>query len=70
MDLLARRCQDCIWNECSQLIDWHAVPSKGTLISALKQAIRLNSHDVVFEICCFWTHRMYRLYQNNGNFIK
>ncbi len=41
----------CIWNEFAELIDWDAVTSKKTPISAVKRAVRKISQDVVFESC-------------------
>ncbi|CAF4596493.1 unnamed protein product, partial [Rotaria socialis] len=36
----------CIWNEFAQVIEWDAVTSKTTLITALKRAVRKISQDV------------------------
>jgi len=60
----------CIWNEFAQLVEWHAVTSKKTLISALKRAVRKISQDVVFESCSSWTNRLYRLSQDKGNYLR
>ncbi|CAF1656820.1 unnamed protein product [Rotaria magnacalcarata] len=60
----------CIWNEFAQLINWDAVTSKRTLITALKRAVRKISQDVAFESCSSWTNRLYRLSQNRGNYLR
>ncbi|CAM2721683.1 unnamed protein product [Rotaria socialis] len=60
----------CIWNEFAQLINWDAVTSKRTLITALKRAVRKICQDVVFESCSSWTNRLYRLSQNRGNYLR
>ena len=60
----------CIWNELAELVDWHSVTSQATLISALKRAVRFISRDVVFESCCCWTNRLYRMSQDNGNYLR
>jgi inhibitor of nuclear factor kappa-B kinase subunit alpha len=60
----------CIWNEFAQLINWDAVTSKTTLISAVKRAVHKISQDVVFESCSSWTNRLYRLSQNKGNYLR
>ncbi|CAM4811068.1 unnamed protein product [Rotaria magnacalcarata] len=60
----------CIWNEFAQLIEWDAVTSKTTLITALKRAVRKISQDVVFESCSSWTNRLYRLSQDKGNYLR
>ena len=60
----------CIWNEFAQLIEWDAVTSKTTLISALKRTVRKISQVVVFESCSSWTNRLYRLVQDKGNYLR
>ncbi|CAM4965267.1 unnamed protein product [Rotaria socialis] len=60
----------CIWNEFAQVIEWDAVTSKTTLITALKRAVRKISQDVVFESCSSWTNRLYRLSQDKGNYLR
>jgi len=60
----------CIWNELAQAISWNTVTSKKTLIVALKRAVREISQDVVFESCSSWTNRLYRLSQDEGNYLK
>jgi hypothetical protein len=46
------------------------VTSKTTLITALKRAVREISQDVVWESCASWTNRLFRLSQDNGNYIR
>jgi transposase len=60
----------CIWNEFAQLVTWDTVTSKTTLITALKRAVREISQDVVWESCASWTNRLFRLSQDNGNYIR
>jgi hypothetical protein len=59
-----------IWNELAQLIEWHTVTSKTTLISALKRTAHEISQEVVFQSCASWTNRLHRLSQENGNYLK
>jgi transposase len=60
----------CIWNELGQVIEWHTVTSKNTLINALRRAVRKISLDVIFESCASWTNRLYRMSQDKGNYLR
>jgi len=60
----------CIWDEFAQQVKWDTVTSKKTLITALKRAVRKISQDVVTESCASWTNRLYRLSQDNGNYVR
>ena len=60
----------CVLNEIAQVIKWNAVTSKMTLIMALKRAVKKISNDVVFGSCLSWTHRLYRMSQDKGNYLK
>jgi hypothetical protein len=60
----------CTWNELGQAIEWHTVTSKMTLISALGLCVRKIPLDVVFESCASWTNRLYRMSQDNRNYLR
>ena len=56
-----------IWDE---LVNWNKVKSKTTLIHELKSSVKKVCESVVFESCACWTNRLYRLYQNDGNYLR
>jgi hypothetical protein len=60
----------CIWDEFVKVIDWNKATSKATLIQELKRAVKKNRKNVVFESCNSWTNRLYRMSQNNGDYLK
>ena len=60
----------CIWDEFIQVIDWNRVTSKATLIQELKCAVKKIRKNVVFESCASWTNRLYRMSQNDGNYLR
>ena len=60
----------CVWNEFVQAINWGRVTSKATLILELKRSVPKIRADVVFESCRSWTNRLYRLSQDNGNYLR
>ena len=59
-----------VWHEIAQVIKWNAATSKTILIVALKRAVKKISNDVVFESCLSWIHRLYRMSQDKGNYLK
>ena len=59
-----------IWDELVNTINWNKVKSKTTLIQELKSSVKKVSESVVFESCACWTNRLYRLYQNDGNYLR
>ncbi|CAF4296652.1 unnamed protein product [Rotaria magnacalcarata] len=59
-----------IWDEFAQQINWTKVQSKKTLINELKRAVKRIRESAVLEICQSWTNRLYRLSNNNGNYLK
>ena len=59
----------CIWSEFVQAIYWSKVSSKKMLIQELKQAVKRIKKEVIFESCNSWTKRLYRLKQNEGNYL-
>ncbi|CAM4772621.1 unnamed protein product [Rotaria magnacalcarata] len=61
---------DSIWDELANAISWNKVKSKTTLIQQLKSSINKVRESVVFESCASWTNRLYRVYQNNGNYLR
>lgn len=60
----------CIWDEFVKAIDWSRVTSKQTLIQELKRGVKNIRHEVVVESCVSWTNRLYRLSQNDGNYLR
>ena len=60
----------CIWNEFAQTINWNKVTSKSSLISELKRSVKKIRLDVVREGCSIWTNRLYRMTQNDGNYLR
>lgn len=59
-----------IWNEFINVIDWTKVKSKTTLIQQLKSSVKQISEPVVVESCTCWTNRLYRISQNDGNYLR
>ncbi|CAM4828437.1 unnamed protein product [Rotaria magnacalcarata] len=59
-----------IWDELANAIDWNKVKSKSTLIQQLNSSFKKIRESVVFESCASWTNRLYRVYQNNGNYLR
>ena len=60
----------CIWDEFVKAINWNKVTSKATMIQELKKAVKKIRQDVVFESCSSWTNRLYRMSQNNGDYLR
>ena len=60
----------CVWDEFVQAINWGRVTSKATLIVELKRSVRRIRDDVVYESYWSWTNRLYRLSQNNENYLR
>ena len=61
---------DCIWDEFAQNINWDKVTSKSSLIAGLKYGVKKIRLDVVRESCFVWTNRLYRMTQNDGNYLR
>ncbi|CAM4980305.1 unnamed protein product [Rotaria socialis] len=59
-----------IWDELANAISWNKAKSKTILIQQLKSSINKVRESVVFESCASWTNRLYRVYQNNGNYLR
>jgi transposase len=59
-----------IWDEFGHQINWAKVQSKKTLINELKLDVKRIRESVVLESCQSWTNRLYRLSNNNGNYLK
>ncbi len=59
-----------IWDELVNAIDWNKVKSKTTLIQQLKSSVKKVRESVVFESCNTWTNRLYRVSQNDGNYLR
>ncbi|CAF1073942.1 unnamed protein product [Rotaria magnacalcarata] len=59
-----------IWDQLVNNINWNKVYSKTTLIKELKLSVKKISESVVFESCACWTNRLYRLYQNDGSYLR
>ncbi|CAF1494370.1 unnamed protein product [Adineta ricciae] len=59
-----------IWDEFANAINWNKVKSKTTLIQQLKSSVEKIRESVVFESCASWTNRLYRVSQNDGNYLR
>ena len=60
----------CMWDESAQAINWDKVTLKSSLIAELKRDEKKISLDVVGEDCSVWTNRLYRMTQNDGNYLR
>ena len=60
----------CIWDEFARAINWDKVTSKSSLISELKRGVKKIRLDVVRESCSVWTNHLYRMIQNDGNYLR
>ena len=60
----------CIWEEFAQTINRNKVISKSSLISELKRGVKTIRLDVVRESCSVWTNRLYRMAQNDENYLR
>ena len=59
-----------IWDVFINAIDWARVNSKTTLIQQLKSSIKKIRQTVVFESCATWTNRLYRVSQDDGDYLR
>ena len=60
----------CIWDEFAQTISWDKVTSKSSLIAEFKRGVKKIRLYVVRESCSVWTNRLYRMTQNDGNYLR
>ena len=60
----------CIWDEFAQTINWDKTTSKSSLIMELKRGVKKIRLDVVRESCSVWPNRLYRMTQNDGNYLR
>ena len=58
-----------IWNEFVHQMNWNKVISKQTLIDELKRAVKKIRATVVLESRDSWTRSLYRLSQNDFNYL-
>ena len=58
-----------IWDEFAGHTNWNNVQSKVTLIRELKRAVKKIRMQIVFESCKKWTNRLYRLKQNDFDYL-
>ena len=58
-----------IWDEFVQQIKWEKVHSMKTLIDELKHAVKRIRLEKVLESCMCWTNRLFRMCENNGNYL-
>ncbi|CAF3919686.1 unnamed protein product [Rotaria magnacalcarata] len=58
-----------ICDEFVNIINWNKVQSKTTLIQQIKSSFKNIRESVVFESCTSFTNRLYRLCQNDGNYL-
>ena len=62
---------DCsVCDELVNAINWNKVKPKTTLIQQLKLSFKNIRESVVFENCATWTNRLYRMSQNDGNYLR
>ena len=59
----------CIWDEFVQAINWDKVTWKSSLIAELKRGVKKIHLYVVMESCSVWTNRLYRMTQNDENYL-
>ena len=60
----------CIWDEFAKAINWNMVTSSETLIKELKCGVKKIRQEVVVESCTSWTNRLYRMSQDDGNYLR
>jgi len=58
-----------IWDEFANAINWSKIKSKATLIQQLKSSVKKIRESVIVESCTSWTNRLYRMSQNDGNYL-
>ena len=58
-----------VWDEFVKVIDWNKVKSKATLIQQLKSSLKKIRESLIVESCTSWTNRLYRMSQNDGNYL-
>ncbi|CAF5049630.1 unnamed protein product [Rotaria magnacalcarata] len=58
-----------IWDKLANSINWNTVQSKTTLIQQINSSFKNIRESVVFEGCASFTNRLYRLCQNDGNYL-
>ncbi len=51
-------------------IDWNRVTSRETLIQEYKRGVRKLRQEVVVESYASWTNGLYRMSQNDGNYLS
>ena len=59
-----------IWDELVNTINWNKVNSKTALIQQLKSSFKNIRESVVFESCAHWIDRLYRMSQNDRNYLR
>ena len=59
-----------LWDELGQMIIWNGITSKKSLIVALNRAVKEVSKNIVFESCSSWPNRLYRMSQDEGNYLR
>ena len=59
-----------ICDELVNTINWNKVKWKTTLIQQLKSSLRNIRGSFVFESCASWTNQLYRISQNDGNYLR
>ena len=58
-----------IWDEFINVIDWNKVKSKATLIQQLKSSLKKIRESVIVENYTSSINRLYRISQNDGNYL-
>ena len=60
----------CIWEQFSQAINWNQVTWKSSLIGEIKHGVEKIRLYVVRESRSVWTNRLYRMTQNDRNYLR
>ncbi len=59
-----------IWDEFASHIQWNKIKTKKDLVNEIRRAVNDIRLDVVFESCSGWTNRLYRMSENDGEFLR
>ncbi|CAM4789569.1 unnamed protein product [Rotaria magnacalcarata] len=59
----------CVWNELCQHMNWSHVVDKQALINEIKQGAKKIQIEVVRRSVTSWTNRIYKMLENEGNYL-
>jgi hypothetical protein len=60
----------CIRDEFVKTIDWNRVISRATMTEELKRGVKKVRQEVVWKSYASWTTRLYRMPQNDGDYLR